>query len=70
MNLERRAASSSDPQALALEIQWFQIYYQLNSGRVSKSSLRRVVRRDYEHTLTNAFSALQRITTNHFGNAH
>ena len=62
--LERSALSATDPQALALEIQWLQIYYGLNSGRVSDSGLQKVVRRDYEHTMVNSFAALHRIATN------
>jgi hypothetical protein len=61
---ERIAVSESDPQALALQIQWLEVYYRLNNGRVSGSPLGRVARRGYEHTLTNAFSALRRLTTN------
>lgn len=68
-NLERSALSSSDPQALELQIQWLQVYYRLNSGRISRSSLRSMVRRDYEHTVTNAFSALKRMRTNELANA-
>jgi hypothetical protein len=60
--------TASDPQTLALHIQWLQVYYQLNSPRLSGSPLHRVVRRAYEHTLTNSFSALRRLTTNDFGN--
>lgn len=61
--LERSALSAEDPKVLALEIQWVQIYYGLNNGRVG-SRLRAVVRRDYEHTMTNSFAALHRIATN------
>lgn len=62
--LERCALSAEDPQALALEIQWLQIYYGLNSGGVSDPRLQKVVRRDYEHTMADSFAALHRIATN------
>ena len=65
---EHIAVSESDPQALALHIQWLEAYYRLNNGRVSGSPLHRVARRDYEHTVKNSFSALRRLATNDFGN--
>ena len=62
--LERSALSAKDPEALALEIQWLQVYYGLNSGRVSDLRLQKVVRRDFEHTMADSFAALHRIATN------
>ncbi|HEY5912835.1 MAG TPA: hypothetical protein VJA21_19760 [Verrucomicrobiae bacterium] len=64
VELERFVLAATDPQALALQVQWLQVYYGLNSGKVSDPRLRRLVRRDYEHTMTNAFGALHRLATN------
>jgi hypothetical protein len=64
--LERSVQAATDPEALALHVQWLQVYYGLNSGRVSDPRLRRLVRRDYEHTMINAFGALHRLATNNF----
>jgi hypothetical protein len=65
---ERIAISESDPVALALQIQWLQVHYRLNIERLSGSHLHRIARIEYEHTLTNSFSALRRMTTNDLGN--
>ena len=65
---ERIAVSESDPVALALQMQWMQVHYQSNIERLSGSHLHRIVRIEYEQTLTNSFSALRRMTTNDLGN--
>ena len=63
-HLERFGLSGEDPGGVALEIQWLQIYYGQNTGRISDPRLQRVARREYEHTMTNSVAALHRIVTN------
>ncbi len=61
--LERSARSATDPEYVALKIQWVQVYYGQNIGRVSDSRLQQVVRRGYELSMTNSFAILHRVAT-------
>jgi hypothetical protein len=61
------SASANNPEVLANDVHFLEIYYQGASRTLAGSPLHRVVERDYQHSLTNAVSAFRRITTNDLG---
>jgi hypothetical protein len=64
--VERTARSTTDPVSLALDVQWLEVYYGINNERLSRSSLHRIVERNYAHAVSNSYDALKRLTTNGF----
>jgi hypothetical protein len=64
---DQYAASANDPEDLARNVHFLQIYYQDHSRALEHSKLHRVVERDYQHSLTSGVVAFRRITTNDLG---
>jgi hypothetical protein len=64
---ERIAREATDPQTIAHHTEFLIGYYRGHSRTLQGSRLARVVRRDYEHTLTNVLLSYQRVSTNDFG---
>ncbi|HEU5071610.1 MAG TPA: hypothetical protein VFV96_14495 [Verrucomicrobiae bacterium] len=61
------AREFSDPETIAHRTEFLICYYQGHSRTLEGTPLARLVRRDYEHTLTNVLMAYQRVSTNDFG---
>ena len=57
----------SDPQVLAHDVEFLMGYYEGYGRGLKEPHLKRIVRRDYQLTLTNAVSAFRRWTTNDLG---
>jgi len=64
---DRCSASADNPEALANDVHFLELYYQGHSGVLEGSPLHRLVERDYQRSLSNAVSAFRRITTNDLG---
>jgi len=64
---ERIAREVTDPETIAHQTEFLICYYQGHSRTLEGTRLARVVRRDYEHTLTNVLMLYQRVSTNDFG---
>ncbi len=60
-------SSTRDPVHLARDLEFLVGYYEGCSNQLAGSRLERIVRRDYEQTLTNALAILRRETTNDLG---
>ena len=58
---------SPDTEALAARLDFLMGYYGAYSKALAGSHLERIVRRDYEQTLTNALAVFRHVTTNDLG---
>ena len=56
-----------DTEALAARLEFLMGYYSAYSKELAGSHLERIVRRDYEQTLTNALAVFRREATNDLG---
>jgi alpha-N-acetylglucosamine transferase len=64
---ERIARDFSDPETIAHHTEFLICYYQRHSRTLEGTRLARLVRRAYEHTLTNLLMSYQQVSTNDFG---